>query len=39
MTQDLFIELANKAGLSVKQSNVISWSGVAKLDGVTLVEK
>ena len=39
MTQDLFIELANKAGLSVIQSNVISWSGVAKLDGVTLVEK
>jgi SAM-dependent methyltransferase len=39
MSQDRFGGLAGKAGLIVRHSDVIPWTGVAALDGVTLVEK
>jgi hypothetical protein len=39
MTQTMFRDLSEKAGLSVVRSKVIDWGNAKDLDCVTLVER
>jgi ubiquinone/menaquinone biosynthesis C-methylase UbiE len=39
MTKELFSAYAKRAGLVVRESNIIPWGGLAGLDCVTLVER
>jgi SAM-dependent methyltransferase len=39
MTQELFFDFADKAGLAVEESRIISWGYVPDLDCITLLRK